>query len=285
MKPFIKVLASAGVCAFLATPAQADAQQITLSLSGVVEQGRDDLNLFFGSPGDVVFLGGETYTLSLTLDAADLDIIHATPTFADYAGAGVALSGALTMNGKTLSWTTEAASASVHLELEPDTYTPGERQGLSMRTTAAREPGTGNRDIVASHQVYTFFWPLLASTELNQEITFPEYLRNAVASSHFEATGLGAVPNLTTWFDARATSATWTVSAVPEPGQYGMLAAGLLAIGLAGRQFGRVGPQRHRTGTASPWRHPDGPDRTGAVAVQRSMSRRRPLHSPNPVLY
>ena len=38
MKPIIKALATVSVCAILATPAQADAQQITLSLSGVVEQ-------------------------------------------------------------------------------------------------------------------------------------------------------------------------------------------------------------------------------------------------------
>lgn len=232
MKPMIKALAAASVCSILLAPAQADAQQITFSMSGVVEYGRDDLNLFFGSPGEVVFLGGETYAMSLSFDAADLALSQSTPKFADYAGTSVTLQGALTMNGKTLTWTTQAASSALHLEREPEFPSPGDRQAMSLRSTAGREPGTGDRDILASHQVVTFFWPLLAGTEPNQEITFPAQMRDAVATSHFEATGMGAVPDLTTWFDGRATSATWTVSPVPEPGQYGLLAAGLMTLGL-----------------------------------------------------
>lgn len=251
MKPIIKAMATVSICAILATPAQADAQQVTLSLSGVVEAGRDDLNLFFGNPGDVVFLSGETYTMSLTLDAADLDSIHSTSRFANYTGGSVAMTGALTMNGKTLTWTTQASSSGAYLELAPE-FEPYDRQSVRMQTTASREPGTGDRSIIAGHEVYTFLWPLLASTDLNQEISFPEFMRGAVARSRFEATGMGAVPDLTTWFEGRATSGTWTVSAVPEPGQYGMLAAGLLVLALSGRQLGRAVPHR-RQDAAGRW--------------------------------
>lgn len=243
MKPIVRTLAAASICSALLSPAQADAQQITLSMNGTVEWGRDDLNLFFGNPGDVVFLGGQAYTMSLTVDAADLDHTDATSRHASYAGDSVALTGALTMNGKTFTWTTEAAFASVRLELEQEYGPAGERQGVIMRSTASRQPGTANRDILAWNQIYTFFWPLLASTDLNQEITFPDYMR-AAATSHFEATGMGAVPDLTTWFDGRVTSATWTVSAVPEPGQYAMLAAGLVSCALLRRRHGRTERQR-----------------------------------------
>lgn len=235
MKPIVKALASASVCAILSMPLQAGAQQITFSMSGIVDLGRDDLNLFFGNPGDIVFLGGQTYTMSLTLDAADLDSIHSTPRSASYSGASVGLRGALTMNGKTLTWTTQASSSAVYLELVPELYSPGNRQALSMWTSASRQPGTGDSAIAARHDAVTFDWPLLASTDLDQEISFPEFMRSAVATSRFEASRPGVFQNLTTWFEGRATSATWTVSAVPEPGQYGMLGAGLLALALVRR--------------------------------------------------
>lgn len=251
MNRIVRTLATAGICAMLSIPAQADAQQITLSLSGIVDQGRDDLNLFFGDPGEVIFLSGQAYSMSLTVDAADLNLIHSTLSFADYSGASVALTGALTMNGKTLTWTTDMATAGVRLELEPEIISPEDRQAVSMRSTASRQPGTGNRDIAARHEVTTFFWPLLGSTDLNQEITFPEFMRDAVASSHFEATGMGTVPNLTTWFDARATSATWTLSPVPEPTQYGMLAAGLMTLALARRRLRCAVPDMNEKGACS----------------------------------
>jgi hypothetical protein len=204
-------------------------------MSGVVDMGRDDLNLFYGNPGDIVFLGGETYTMSLTLDTADLYSAYYSPRFAEYSGVLVDLRGTLTMNGKTLAWTTETSSAAVYLELAPELSSPGTRQALSMLTAAGPQPGTGERAISARHDAVTFDWPLLASTAMNQEISFPEFMRSAVATSRFEASAPGTVQNLTTWFEGRATSATWTVSAVPEPGQYGMLAAGLLALALVRR--------------------------------------------------
>jgi hypothetical protein len=239
MKPIIKALAAASACTALLIPPQAAAQQITWSVNGIIDHGRDDLNLFFGSPGEVVFLGGQTYTMSLTLDAADFDQVDRTSTTASYAGTAIALTGTLTMNGKTFTWTTPAASSSARLE-RPDGPPPNDRHVLSLRTDAARQPGTGNKTVMAWNEVYAFSWPLLASTDLDQEVSFPEFMRSTTAWTHFSATGMGAVPDLTTWFDGRITSASWTVSAVPEPGQVGMLAAGLLGVALVRRRRGRM---------------------------------------------
>lgn len=244
MKTIVKAVLAACVAMLLLVPTHAAAQWVTYSMSGIVEQGRDDLNLFFGEPGETVFLGGAAYAMSLTFDTADLPLGQATGGIADYAGANVTLSGALTMNGKTLDWTTDAATAAAHLERATDPPSPAERQNLTLQTSASSLPGTGGRSISAAHEMTTFFWPLLASTELDQAIAFPPALRDAVAISRFAATAMGENPALTTWFDTRATSASWTVSAVPEPGPAGMLAAGVLTLVLLRRWRGGAPGQR-----------------------------------------
>lgn len=55
MKTIVKAVLAACIGMLLLLPPHAAAQWVTYSMSGVVEQGRDDLNLFFGEPGETVF--------------------------------------------------------------------------------------------------------------------------------------------------------------------------------------------------------------------------------------
>jgi hypothetical protein len=86
--------------------------------------------------------------------------------------------------------------------------------------------------VKAGHQFYSFFDPITVSNDMPLAVVLPRRLGGTSATSSFEASGQGpANQNLTTWFTASAiTSAAWTVSPVPEPHRYGMLAVGIGAI-------------------------------------------------------
>lgn len=234
MNTIVRVLAAASMWLFLLAPAQA--QWVTFSINGVADYGRDDLNLFFGEPGEIVFLGGEAFTLSFTFDTADLHVSRTAPLFTDHVGDSVSLTGALSMNGKTYTWTTQSAFATVNLELEPEHNPSGfVRHGVWVDTLSGSQPTTGNLAIAARQELYDQSGTLLAGTGLNQEFAFTR-MTNDTAPSYFEAKRFGPSPDITTWFTGIGASATWTVSPVPEPGQAGMLAAGLAVLALARRR-------------------------------------------------
>lgn len=236
MAPIIRILAAASICLSFLVPFPAHAQWVTFTMGGVVDHGRDDLNLFFGEPGEVVFFSGEPYVLSLTFDTADFRPLQSPPEQAGYWGGGATIAGALTMNDKTFRWNAEVWSASILLERVPEYPRPSNRQGILMNTQTLRQEATGNRGILTSFEAYAYDWPLLDSLTLDQDITFPEFLQYVASTTSFEAIGRGPQIELVTWFRGMGRTASWTVSPVPEPGQLGMLAAGLAVLFFAGRR-------------------------------------------------
>lgn len=209
MATLIKVLAAASMWFILLAPTQAHAQWVTLSMTGITEYGRDDLNLFYGEPGEIIFLAGKPYTLSYTFDTADLRVSDSTPTSTDYSGGEVALTGALTMNGKTYTWTTRAASLYALLELEPE-HNPydSNRDGVYVSTTSPVLPTTGNLGVSSWQQLYALSDTLLAGTGLDQEFAFPGDAIHTSLTSSFEATMYRWGPSWSTWFAGWGTSAT-----------------------------------------------------------------------------
>ncbi|MFL6676486.1 MAG: PEP-CTERM sorting domain-containing protein [Massilia sp.] len=228
MKPLLRALAAASVCAILSAPAQADSPVITFTMAGAIDYGRDDMNLFL-APDAGPFLGGLPFTLSLSVDSGTLATLSSSPTETHLGSESASVKGELTVNGKTFTWTTDAGSAGIGLNLGagfPD------RQEARIDTAASRADGLY---VTASHEAY-FFDPVVTSTDIGQPIVFPQRLSGMALTSSFQVQGTGSQAWLSTWFTAnQMTSAVWTVSPVPEPRQYGMLAAGLGAIAFMRR--------------------------------------------------
>jgi hypothetical protein len=208
-------------------------------MAGTIEYGRDDLNLFL-APGAAPFIGGQPFSMSLTVDTGTLGVRQSTPaqTYLGNLSDSAAVNGELTINGKTFTWTTDAGSAGVTLNRD-DEQAPG-RQSVLMDMTARSADGLS---VKAGQQFYSFFDPIIVSNDVPPAVVMRVRPGSTSATSSFEASGQGPnQQNLTTWFTASAiSSAAWTVSPVPEPSQYGMLAAGIGALVFMRRRAGGRG--------------------------------------------
>jgi hypothetical protein len=229
MRPIVKALAAAGLCVVLSAPAQADSPVVTYTMSGVIDIGRDDLNLFL-EPSDYFFIHGLPFTLSLTVDTSAFRVSRETPTETSLSANTdrSTMKGEVTVDGKTFTWSSDAGSAGLWLE-RPAGWAADQQRTVSMWLSGQ----DGIYHVRASNEIISFFDPVIGGTDFSQPYIFPPSLSGLPTGSTFEVKRNGN----TTWFDARFVGGVaWTVSPVPEPHQYGMLAAGLAALAFVRRR-------------------------------------------------
>jgi hypothetical protein len=237
-----KPLAVAAICLLDTGAARADAAPVvTFTTSGTVAEGYDQLSTF--GYGSYVPLAGMKFTMSITVDTSKLSAGAASPVVSDYRSDDFsgASSGELTINGRSYAWTIDQSNAGVRLDRPMEWF--------GRQAHSAYVSGSGMK-IWASSQVSSSKTPFLPSVDIARSYVFDTGLPGLDSSSYFEAsreTGVvhagGVHETAGFWFRSAQplSSASWTVSAVPEPGQYAMLLLGIGALAYARR---RPAPRR-----------------------------------------
>jgi hypothetical protein len=235
MKPIFKPLAVAGIFAITSGAAHAaDTPVVTFTTSGTIADGYDEMSTF--GYGGSVPLAGMAFTMSITVDTSKLSHVESSALVNDYRNDSFSASstGELTINGRSYSWTIDQSNADVRLDR------PMEWFGRQAHSAYVNGWGTATdgMKIWASSQVVSSKTPFLSSVDIARNIVFDTGLPGANSNSYFEAsreTGVmhagGVHETEGFWFRSvePLSSATWTVSAVPEPGQDAML---LLGVGI-----------------------------------------------------
>jgi hypothetical protein len=231
-----QLLALAGSFAALSSPAYADTLPIiTITSAGKITEGSDYIN-YFHAGGDLV---GQQFSTSLTIDPNMLPVVTNTADYSLYQNyTDSAFSkGTLTINGYTYSWTNDQSNVTAGMRMVYPGYT---RHSAGIDTYGIANDGNS---VYASTNIWSDHNLFLTSTDITQNIVFPmggprylEVVGETYVSVHPENWS-------TQGFVLRGTdiaTAEWTVSPVPEPGEYAMLAAGLAVAGLVRRRAVRV---------------------------------------------
>jgi hypothetical protein len=243
MNFLFKPLAVAAICMLAAGAARADAPVVTFTTSGTVAEGYDQLSTF--GYGSYVPLAGMKFTMSITVDTSTLSAGAASPAVSDYRADDFsgASRGELTINGRSYAWTIEQSNADVRLDRPMEWFG---RQAHSAYVSGSGTATDGMK-IWASSQVVSSKTPFLPSVDIARSYVFDTGLPGVDSSSYFLAsrdTGVvhaGGHETEGFWFRSAQplSSASWTVSAVPEPGQYAMLLFGIGALAVVRRRSAR----------------------------------------------
>lgn len=239
-KRIATTLIFAGFLLAFALPARADLPVVTFSTSGTIAEGADELNIFF-QPGQGFSLAGQRFTMSISVDAGTLPTLTASHEIThlsnDSVGAAATATGALTVNSRTYTWSINAAYATVFMAR------PGEGLGSFPHSAFMGAQGFNMANgyfTYASSQIVSEITPFMSSVDIARNVVFNSGLPGVDTDSYFSTTYYtgetwpGGPVIASTWFNTQnpLSSATWTVSPVPEPGTYAMLLAGIVTIRL-----------------------------------------------------
>ena len=231
-----KALAPLALAAAL-VPGAARADLITFTVSGSIKFGQDRIGLFVEPEGS---LAGLPYTLSLTTDTT-----HLLQTRTDYGNRlsynnhAVHITGYATVAGKTYSWDVPHGRG-VEVALH-------QMNSLTMGGSGSN-PADGWAVGTFNHVAIDAPWGTwVHDVEFDHDMQFVDYPDGGSSRSEFRVQiPMNPPPGaprdwaMATSFHGDATRLQWSVSPVPEPGQYLMLLAGVGVLARLRRRARRT---------------------------------------------
>jgi hypothetical protein len=232
------MLALAGSFAMLSCSAHADTLPIiTITSTGTIAEGTDAANYFHAGTS----LIGQQFSMSLTIDPNTLPIVETGPErsmYQNYTDTAVSW-GALTINGLSYSWRNDQSSSYVVKRNPAD-------RGHEASIDAYGIANDG-MSVYASTDIRSDYNRFLQSNDITQDVVFDMKGLYMLGETYVSVHPVSGDARGFVLRGTELASAAWTVSPVPEPGEYAMLAAGLVLAGLARRWAGPGERPQRRT--------------------------------------
>lgn len=229
-------------CGLCAAPCAVAQESLTLSTWGTGTLARDELGLF--GPPSAIQVERLGFTISLTLDAGSLygDVRPGYAWFQSQDSMAAIASGVATVNGQTWRWSPVAPRASAWYSRDANAVTMSaagidRASGFDVHLNEVLDLAPGEPQVVVSDDYRdTVLFEGVRNERDERETYFSSAYLWITGNVACDACPRGVREGLT-WFIADEPNyARWTVSAVPEPRNAAMLAAGLVLLGGLARR-------------------------------------------------